>query len=310
LERVEEAIPHIIGGAVPALREEDTIEPFQLRFSEVAMTTARQLYEQQPNLSVVPPQKNWPTMYDLPSDDPLEPGLPDEFHDLQPQLLSATLKLPKVPKTEIFTGKDMNLYYDLEHSGWYKRPDWFAVLGVPRLYDQRDLRLSYVVWDEQAPPNIVVELISPGTAMADLGETRREQNGTPTKWEVYEQILKVSNYIVYDRYKGKLWVFRLTDGVYQEQSITEDRFWFEDLGLGIGLWDGEYEQITRPWLRWYDADGQWIPTEGEQLVDERSQRQKAESKAQSEAERAEQERSRADRLAERLKALGIDPEEV
>ena len=168
------------------------------------MTTARQFYEQQPNLSVVTPQKDWPTMYDLPSDDPLEPGLPDEFHDLQPQLLSATLKLPKVHKTEIFTAKDMNLYYDLEHSGWYKRPDWFAVFGVPRLYDQRDLRLSYVVWDEQATPDIVVELISPGTAMADLGEIRREQNGTPTKWEVYEQILKVSNYIVYDRYKGKL----------------------------------------------------------------------------------------------------------
>jgi hypothetical protein len=31
-----------------------------------------------------------PTMYDLPSEDPEEPGLPDEFHDLQPQLLSRT----------------------------------------------------------------------------------------------------------------------------------------------------------------------------------------------------------------------------
>ena len=28
-----------------------------------------------------------PTMYDLPSEDPEEPGLPDEFHLLQPQLL-------------------------------------------------------------------------------------------------------------------------------------------------------------------------------------------------------------------------------
>ena len=28
-----------------------------------------------------------PTMYDLPSEDPEEPGLPDEFHYYQPQLL-------------------------------------------------------------------------------------------------------------------------------------------------------------------------------------------------------------------------------
>jgi hypothetical protein len=34
-----------------------------------------------------PPQEVLPTMYDLPSEDPEEPGLPDEFHDLQPQLL-------------------------------------------------------------------------------------------------------------------------------------------------------------------------------------------------------------------------------
>ena len=31
-----------------------------------------------------------PTMYDLPSEDPKEPGLPDEFHDYQPQLLRET----------------------------------------------------------------------------------------------------------------------------------------------------------------------------------------------------------------------------
>jgi len=47
------------------------------------MTTARPFYEQQPDLAVVS-EKDWPTMYDLPSEDPQEPGLPDEFHSLQP----------------------------------------------------------------------------------------------------------------------------------------------------------------------------------------------------------------------------------
>ena len=73
----------------------------------------------------------------------------------------------------------------------------------------------------------------------------------------------------------------------------------------------------------YDADGQWIPTKDEQLVDERqqrteaeqiaeqerSQRQDAQRLAEQERSRAEQERSRADRLAERLRSLGIDPDD-
>ena len=32
----------------------------------------------------LPPKEILPTMYDLPSDNPEEPGLPDEFHFLQP----------------------------------------------------------------------------------------------------------------------------------------------------------------------------------------------------------------------------------
>ena len=43
-----------------------------------------------------------PTMYDLPSEDPKEPGLPDTFHGLQPQLLDETLWLPQYLDDQIF----------------------------------------------------------------------------------------------------------------------------------------------------------------------------------------------------------------
>ncbi|WP_445638784.1 hypothetical protein NSTC745_01228 [Nostoc sp. DSM 114161] len=36
------------------------------------------------------PKDVLPTMYDLPSEDPQEPGLPDRFHLLQPRLLNET----------------------------------------------------------------------------------------------------------------------------------------------------------------------------------------------------------------------------
>jgi hypothetical protein len=66
------------------------------------------------------PRETLPTMYDLPSENPEEPGLPDEFHDLQPQLLSQTFVPPEVTLTQIYTASDLNLYYDVRHPQWYK----------------------------------------------------------------------------------------------------------------------------------------------------------------------------------------------
>ena len=71
----------------------------------------------------LPPRETWPTMYDLPSEDPEEPGLPDEFHDFQPQLLSATFRLTDVAADRIFTAADLNLYYDIAHPRWYCSPE-------------------------------------------------------------------------------------------------------------------------------------------------------------------------------------------
>ncbi|MGB7416131.1 MAG: Uma2 family endonuclease, partial [Thermosynechococcaceae cyanobacterium] len=56
-------------------------------------------------------QKPLPTMYDLPSEYPEELGLPDEFHDFQPQLLRETCQLPAYLADNIFIGTDINLYY-------------------------------------------------------------------------------------------------------------------------------------------------------------------------------------------------------
>jgi Uma2 family endonuclease len=49
-------------------------------------------------------------MYDLKSEDPEEPGLPDEFHDLQAQFLSLTFRPPHHPASRVFSASDMNLY--------------------------------------------------------------------------------------------------------------------------------------------------------------------------------------------------------
>ncbi|MGB6014267.1 MAG: Uma2 family endonuclease, partial [Nodosilinea sp.] len=52
-----------------------------------------------------------PTMYDLPSENPEESGLPDEFHLLQPELLRLTFRPPTYSADQVFAASDLNLYY-------------------------------------------------------------------------------------------------------------------------------------------------------------------------------------------------------
>lgn len=268
----------------------------------------------------LPAKETLPTMYDLPSEDPEEPGLPDEFHLLQPELLRLTFQPPNYPSDRIFTGSDLNLYYDSRHPQWYKRPDWFGVLGVPRFYDGHDLRLSYVVWQEAVNPFVVVELLSPGTEAEDLGRTLREASQPPNKWTVYEQILRIPYYILFNRYTDELQAFGLMMGRYQPlpvaaPSATEPAgVWLEEAELGLGLWEGSYQGLHRCWLRWYDRAHHWIPTPTEaanQRAEQEARRAEQEAqRAEQEARRAEQEARRAERLAARLRALGVDPEEA
>ena len=152
-----------------------------------------------------------------------------------------------------------------------------------------EMRWSYVIWQENVSPFLIVELLSPGTEDEDLGQTLRVVDRPPTKWEVYERILRVPYYVVFDREVSQLRVFRLTGTAYEEMAIQNSQFWLAEIELGLGVWQGAYRGTDGRWLRWYDAPQVWIPTPDE---------------------RAEQERQRAERLAERLRSLGIDPDSV
>ena len=77
------------------------------------------------------------------------------------------------------------------------------------------------------------------------------------KWQVYEQILRIPYYGMYDRYANQFRLFQLVGVRYQEMPLAEQRFWFEELGLGLGVWSGRYRMAEGQWLRWYDAEGQW-----------------------------------------------------
>lgn len=238
-------------------------------------------------------QKTLPTMYDLPSEEVGEPGLPDHFHPLQAQFLDETFQPQTYPSERVFSAMDLNIYYDEDNTRRYKRPDWFGVVGVPWLYEERDLRMSYVIWQERVNPFIIVELLSPSTQAQDLGQVEADTDEIPTKWEVYEQYLQVPYYVVYNREQNHFRVFHLENNRYQELEITNNQFWFEELGIGLRLWQGSYKRAERLWLRFCDASGELIPTEAERAEQAQTTLQETQTALQE--------------LQDRLLAMGLDP---
>lgn len=62
--------------------------------------------------------------------------------------------------------------------------------------------------------------------------------------------------------------------------------WLPAVGLGLTLWEGEYQGIAATWLRWRDENGNLLLTG---------------------AERAEQAEARIARLTAQLRAAGLEP---
>jgi hypothetical protein len=59
----------------------------------------------------------------------------------------------------------------------------------------------------------------------NLGHALREINQPPTKWQVYERILRIPYYIVFARDPDKFRAFQLTRGHYRELTLPDKRLW-------------------------------------------------------------------------------------
>ncbi|MEL6936246.1 MAG: hypothetical protein AAFO59_06225, partial [Cyanobacteria bacterium J06607_17] len=83
--------------------------------------------------------------------------------------------------------------------------------------------------------------------------------------------------------------FKLNAGRYEPLSLPDGRLWLPELQVGLGVWQGNYKQVERLWLRWYNETGSWLPTP---------------------AERAETAESELANLKSLLQAKGIDPTQL
>lgn len=230
-----------------------------------------------------------PGELDLPYSDgqPLE----SDRHVQQINLLITTLRQHWRPRDDFFVGGNMFVYFSETQTrrNDFRGPDVFVVLDTVK----RERR-SWVVWQEGGrTPDVVVELLSESTASVDRGEKKR----------IYERVLKVSEYFLYDPFSAELEGFRLGDAGYEPiEPDADGRMRSTKLDLELGRWCGVYADIEATWVRWCAPGGDLVPTV-EELAAGATARAEAESvRAEAESVRADAESARALELERRLAA--------
>ena len=199
-----------------------------------------------------------PSAEDLPDSD--DTPVDNQLQDLIPHLLLDILALIWSERQDWYFGVDMGIYYDPYEPAIV--PDGFLSVGVPRIIDE-DLRLSYVLWEEQKIPTLVLEVVS---------HKRRKEY---TKKKDFYAEMGILYYVIYNplrKRKPRLEVYQLNKGNYE--LLTGEPIWLSELNLGIGKEIGTYQGIEREWLYWYDENGQRYLTPEEQIKREGEEKQK------------------------------------
>ncbi len=179
-------------------------------------------------------------------------------------------------RDDVFVAGDLFWYPVEGHPEIRMAPDVMVVFGRPK-----GDRPSYKQWEEGGiAPQVVFEVLSPGNSLLEMAK----------KLEFYDRY-GVEEYYLYDPDTGDFagWI-RGEDG--RLRVIEQLEGWVSPrLGVRFEKENGEL-RIIRP-------DGQRFLTYTELEAERRKAQQQAET-----------ERQRAERLAQRLRELGVDPEQI
>jgi Uma2 family endonuclease len=178
-------------------------------------------------------------------------------------------------RPDVFVAGDL-LWYPVEGNPRIcQAPDAMVVFGRPKGY-----RGSYKQWEEGGiAPQVVFEVLSPNNRPGEM-----------TRKALFYQQYGVEEYYVYDPEEGTFSGWLREGEVLRE--VPEPIGWTSPR-LGVRF------ELNKLDLRIFRPDGQLFRSYPELVEDWERERT-----------RAEQERARADRLAERLRELGVDPDEV
>jgi Uma2 family endonuclease len=192
------------------------------------------------------------------------------FSEKQQRLLAEPLYASWRPGRPFAVFANVGLFYALAEPAVV--PDAMLSLDVsmpPDVWEKPNR--SYFVWKYGKVPEVVIEVVS-----------NLKGKEVTEKMDKYAKI-GIPYYVVFDpaqHYGGP--VLRCYENL-AHRYIDRASPMFDEVGLGLATWRGEYEGMMAEWLRWCMPDGQLIPTG---------------------MERADAEQQRADRLAQRLRELG------
>ncbi len=203
-----------------------------------------------------------------------EPELETDYHRSQIDLLIRLLYFWWHDRQDFYISGNLTVYYNTQQlkSREFLGPDIFVVLGT-----EKKERRSWTIWDEGGKyPNVVIELLSSSTAQIDKGSKKR----------LYQDVWRLPEYYWFHPETMEFAGFRLLEGQYEPiEPVAEGRLPSQELGLQLGIHGSK--------LRWFTGEGELIP------LPEEAERQ-----------RAEQEKQRAERLAQKLRELGVDPDQI
>ncbi len=246
--------------------------------------------------------EDWPQIDHIVTED----GAPADnvFSEKQMRLLTEPLYASWKPGRPFVAFANVGLFYGIDLPPLV--PDMLLSIDV-RLPENLfpKLNRSYFVWKYGKPPEVAIEVVS------------NRQGGEDTSKIDRYAAARVSNYVIYDPEHhlspDDVRLFRLQGS--KLVTDTSGDWTFPDLGLGVAMWQGRYEDTDATWLRWVDTRGQRIATGAEQAIaanqvaeQQTSFAEAASQRAEAEAQRANETIQRNERLRQYLLDQGIDPD--
>lgn len=245
---------------------------------------------------------------DLPSQFPDHTQLPESdgtfvknFQEHPQSLILTDSILPVLqslhPDGQYCIGQDCGIYWretEPPEQG-AEAPDWFYVANVPPLLEGK-IRRSYVLRREYISPTLALEFASGnGEEERDSTPLSRTAATKPGKFWVYEQIIHIPFYGIYEITSGSLEVYHLIEGRYQRLNLNQrGHYPIPPMQVELGVWQGVWQnQPEQPWLRWWDGQGNLLLTGAERAIQAEQQMELEQQRAIQAEQQMEREQQRA-----------------
>ena len=265
-----------------------------------------------------------PTAEELPHSD--DTPVDNELQNDIPNFILNLFRLIWEERQDWFFGVDMAVHYQLGTLAIV--PDGFLAVGVPR-HESEGGRLSYVLWQEgNIMPILALEVISENYNGEYEKKLETYQDMGILYYAIYNPLIRKNKY----KDRLSLEVYKLVDDRYQPVPANEHGIvWMPEISVGMGCEVRSFATWEREWLYLYDQSGDRYLTADEIAVQERLialQERMAKQQAEQNLWQAEQNlrqaeaialqeriakqeaEQQAQRLAEQLRAMGIDPDDM